>query len=136
MNRIPGTMFAVLMSLAGTAGAADAPVPAVQRQVIYAEALANVPGKQLTAVVLDAAPGAKSAAKHHHAGTVLVYVVSGAVRVQFAGHEPEVFHAGQCFVEKPGTEHLSTENLSGSEPAKLLAVFVADDHAELTTYDK
>lgn len=130
-------LFAGLMSLvlAAQAVAADTSA-AVQRQVIYAEGLANVPGKKLTAVVLYAAPGAKSTAKHHHAGTVLVYVVSGSIQVQFEGHAPQEFSAGQCFVETPGTEHLSTMNLSATEPAKLLAVFVADDGATLTTYDK
>lgn len=123
-----------LLLVPPAAHTADAPV--VERKVIYAAPLANVPGKTLTAVVLEAAPGAKSAAKHHHAGTVLVYVVSGAVRVHFAGHAPQVFRAGQCFVETPGTEHLSTENLSAKRPARLLAVFVADDGAELTTYEK
>ena len=136
MKQLLGMMSVGFMLLGGPVRAADAPKPSVQRQVIYVAPLANVPGKTLTAVVLEAAPGAKSAAKHHHAGTVLVYVVSGAVRVRFAGQEPRVFHAGECFVETPGTEHLSTENLSGTGPAKLLAVFVADGGAELTTYDK
>ena len=134
MNCMKWMAFANLFLLGCTTSAA-APPP-VQRQVIYAEALKNVPGKTLTAVALDAAPGAKSVAKHHHAGTVLVYVVAGSVRVQFQGQAPQEFHAGQCFAETPGTEHLVTENLSDTEHAKLLAVFVADSGAELTTYDK
>lgn len=136
MRHLLGMMTVGFMLLGGPVRAADAPKPSVQRQVIYAAPLANVHGKALTAVVLEAAPGARSTAKHHHAGTVLVYVVSGSVRVRFAGKDPQVFHTGQCFVETPGTEHLSTENLSGTGPAKLLAVFVADAGAELTTYDK
>lgn len=124
----------LLLCLPAAVTAADAGGK-VERQVIYAQALTNVPGKTLTAVALDAGPGAKSAARHHHAGTVFVYVVSGSVRVHFAGHDPQVFHAGECFVEKPGTEHLSTENLSATRHAKLLAVFVADNGAELTTYE-
>jgi len=123
------------LALVGSAIAADAPSP-VQRQVLYAEPLVNIPGKSLTAVLLDAAPGAASTAKHHHAGTVLVYVVAGTVRVQFRGKAPETYRAGQCFTEPPGTEHLSTKNVSATEPAKLLVVFVADTGAQLTTYDK
>ncbi len=43
---------------------------------------------------------------------------------------------GQSFFEPPGSQHLVSENVSAKEPASLLAVFVADDGAELTTFDK
>lgn len=35
-----------------------------------------------------------------------------------------------------GSEHLVSENASPTEPASLLAVFVADDGAQLTVFDK
>lgn len=129
------TVGLIALVFAGSFATA-APTPAVQRNILYAAPLTNVPGETLTAVALELAPGTKSSAKHHHAGTVLVYLISGSVRVQFEGKEPQVYHAGQCFTEPPGTEHLSTENVSSTEPAKLLAVFVADSGAKLTTYDK
>jgi quercetin dioxygenase-like cupin family protein len=105
------------------------------RKLLLQQALANVPGKALTMVEVTVPPGAVSA-KHHHAGTVAVYVLSGSVRVQFQGQAPQIYTQGQVFYEPPGTEHLSSENLSKDEPLRLLAVFVADDGAELTTYDK
>ena len=37
-----------------------------------------------------------------------------------------------CFFEPPGSEHLVSENASATEPASLLAVFVADDSATAT----
>ena len=40
--------------------------------------LPNLPGKRLTAIVVTYAPGAKSA-RHHHAGSVWAYVLSGAI---------------------------------------------------------
>src|SRR5262249_60564978 len=43
--------------------------------------LPNLPGKRLTAIVVTYAPGAKSA-RHHHAGSVWAYVLSGAIRSQ------------------------------------------------------
>lgn len=132
--RIHQALSGALLLLPAAVAAAHGSV--VQGQQIYAQSLANVAGKTLTAVKLHLAPGAKSHDPHHHAGTVFVYVVSGTVRVEFAGHTPQEFHAGECFVEPPGTEHLATENASDTRPVELLAVYVADDGAQLTTYDK
>jgi quercetin dioxygenase-like cupin family protein len=82
------------------------------------------------------APGAKSE-KHHHAGSVFAYVLSGAIRSQSSGTSAaKVYAAGESFFEPPGSEHLVSENASATEPATLLAVFVADDGAQLTTFDK
>ena len=41
-----------------------------------------------------------------------------------------VYKAGESFFEPPGSEHLVSENASATEPASLLAVFVADDGAQ------
>lgn len=103
---------------------------------VLAEKLPNVPGKTLTAVVVSYPPGGKSA-KHHHAGSVFAYVLSGAIRSQTSvGGPARVYKAGEAFFEPPGAEHLISENASMTEPASLLAVFVADDGAQLTTFDK
>jgi len=98
--------------------------------------LPNLPGKQLTAVVVTYAPGAKSA-RHHHSGSVWAYVLSGAIRSQNSAIGPaEVYRAGESFFEPPDSEHVVSENASATEPASLLAVHVADDGAQLTTIDK
>ena len=56
--------------------------------------LPNLPGKRLTAVVVTYAPGAKSA-RHHHAGSVWAYVLSGAIRSQNSATGPaKVYRAG------------------------------------------
>jgi quercetin dioxygenase-like cupin family protein len=107
----------------------------VTAKVVSQEALPNSPGNSLTAVVVNLAPGA-SAPAHHHAGFVLAYVLSGTVRSALNKGEPKDFHAGQSWVEPPGTEHTLTANPSPSEPASLLAVFVAPTGANLTTYNK
>ena len=100
------------------------------------EKLPNVPGKTITEVVVRYGPGGKSGA-HHHAGSVLAYVLSGAIRSENSATGPvKVYHAGEAFLEPPGSEHLISENASQTEPASLLAVFVADDGAKLTTFDK
>jgi len=98
--------------------------------------LPNLPGKLLTAIVVTYAPGAKSA-RHHHAGSVWAYVLSGAIRSQNSATGPaKVYRAGDSFFEPPGSEHLVSENASATESASLLAVHIADDGAGLTTIDK
>jgi len=103
---------------------------------VLSEKLPNVPGKSVTAVVVSYPPGSKSQS-HHHAGSVFVYVLSGEVRSEVSGAGPaRVYKAGETFFEPPGSTHLVSENASTTEPASILAVFVADDGAKLTTYDK
>ncbi|HEX6013750.1 MAG TPA: cupin domain-containing protein [Geminicoccaceae bacterium] len=124
-----GALFTGPSSLAagGDAGAQVMPV--------RSEKLPNVPGKSVTAILVSYAPGGKSPA-HHHAGSVLAYVLSGAIRSENSATGPaKVYQAGESFFEPPGSEHLVSENASATEPASLLAIFVADDGAQLTTFD-
>jgi quercetin dioxygenase-like cupin family protein len=66
----------------------------------------------------------------------MAFVVSGAVRSQNSATGPaRVYYAGEASCEPPGSEHLVSENASATEPASLLAVFVADDGATLRVDD-
>jgi quercetin dioxygenase-like cupin family protein len=118
-------------------GGACAPAHAQsQAKVARSEKLPNVPGKSVTAVVVTFPPGAKSP-RHHHAGSVLVYVLSGEVRSENSATGPaKVYKAGETFFEPAGSAHLVSENVSATEPATILAVFIADDGATLTTIDQ
>ena len=99
---------------------------------VFSGALPNVPGKVLSAVVVNYAPGAKSPA-HHHSGSVFAFILSGAVRSEVTPGGPvKVYKAGESLFEAPGSSHLVSENASATEPASLLAVFVADEGADLT----
>jgi quercetin dioxygenase-like cupin family protein len=105
-------------------------------EVVASQKLPNVPGKSITAIRVSYAPGGKSG-KHHHSGSVLAYVLAGEIRSENSATGPEkVYKAGESFFEPPGSEHLVSENASATEPASLLAIFIADDGAELTTFDK
>ncbi|MDB6140615.1 MAG: Catalase related subgroup protein [Verrucomicrobiaceae bacterium] len=120
--------------LAGPAGAHDQD-SGVEVKPIREEKLANAPGQALSAATVTYAPGAKSTA-HHHAGSVLAYVLSGAIRSENSATGPaRVYHAGESFFEPAGSQHLVSENASTTEPASLLAVFVAGEGATLTTVD-
>jgi quercetin dioxygenase-like cupin family protein len=108
----------------------------VEVKPVRVEQLLNVPGKTLTAVVVTYAPSGKSGA-HQHAGSVFAYVLSGAIRSENSATGPaKVYQAGESFFEPHGSKHLISENASATEPASLLAVFVADDGAQLTSFDK
>ena len=111
--------------------AADEAKP-VQARPVFSEKLPNVPGKTLTGVLVKYAPGGKSAS-HAHAGSVYAYVLSGQIRSENSVTGPaRVYSAGEGFFEPPGSTHTISENASDSEPATLLAIFVADDGAQLT----
>jgi quercetin dioxygenase-like cupin family protein len=101
-------------------------------RTVLSTQLPNVPGKTLTAVVVEYGPGGSSPA-HRHAGSVFAYVLSGQIRSENSATGPaRVYRAGESFFEPPGSTHLISANASDTEPASLLAVFVADDHAQLT----
>jgi quercetin dioxygenase-like cupin family protein len=133
------TAFATSVALAVSVSAClclSAYAEGDQVKVVRSEKLPNVPDKSLTAVVVTYAPGGKSSS-HHHAGSVFAYVLSGEIRSENSVTGPaRVYKAGESFFEPPGSEHLVSENASTTESASLLAVFVADDGAKLTTFGK
>lgn len=102
---------------------------------ITSHALPNVPGKRVTIVRVFYGPGGFTPA-HQHAGSVTAYITRGEIRSQLAGGPVETFGVGQSFFEPPGTTHLVSANASMTEPAELIAVFVADEGAQLTTLVK
>ncbi len=76
----------------------------------------------------------RSRRPHRHAGSVTAYITKGEIRSQLGGGPVETFKVGQSFFEPPGATHLVSANASTTEPAELIAVFVADEGAQLTTY--
>ena len=129
-------LAAVLGLTAAPASEAAGDDAGAQVRPVMAQKLPNVPGKSLTAVVVSYGPGGKSA-EHRHAGSVFAFVLSGAIRSENSVTGPaRVYKAGEAFFEPSGSAHLVSENASATEPASLLAVFVADDGAQLTTFGK
>ncbi|MFB9262673.1 cupin domain-containing protein [Bradyrhizobium erythrophlei] len=101
-------------------------------EVIASHALTNVPGKRVTVVRVSYGPGGFTP-PHRHGGAVTAYITRGQVRSQLKGGRLETFEVGQSFFEPPGATHLVSANASNTEPAELIAVFVVDEGAELTT---
>src|SRR5262249_58832982 len=113
----------------GRPGAAPAPPGAqagpIGRAVpISSQALQNVPGKRVTIVRVPYAPSGYTPA-HRHAGPVIAYVTAGTIRSQLGGGPVETFTVGESFFEPPGAIHLISANASSTQPAALIAFFVA-----------
>src|SRR5215472_12577981 len=96
-------------------------------------ALPNVPGKRVTIVRVFYGPGGFTR-PHRHSGSVTAYISRGEIRSQLGGGPVETFKVGQSFFEPPGSTHMISANASNTEPAELIAVFVADEGAQLTTF--
>ena len=104
----------------------------------FRQAIPNIPGKNLIAVVVDYAPGAKSP-PHRHADSAFVaaYVLSGTIRSKVDDQPARLYSAGDSWFEAPGEHHTISENASTTEPARLLAIFVADTGERvLTRFDQ
>jgi quercetin dioxygenase-like cupin family protein len=100
--------------------------------VVASYPLLNVPGKRVTIVRVFYGPGGFTP-PHRHAGTVTAYITKGEISSQLGGGPLETFTVGQAFYEPPGSTHVVSANASKTEPAELIAVFVADEGAQLTT---
>jgi quercetin dioxygenase-like cupin family protein len=100
---------------------------------ISEEKLAHVPGKTVTVEIVEFPPGA-IAPEHHHAGSVTAYILSGTLRSQLGGGPAIEYTVGESFFEPPGAIHVLAENPSATEPARFMAIHIADDGAQLTVY--
>jgi quercetin dioxygenase-like cupin family protein len=73
----------------------------------------------------------------HGSAFVIAYVLSGSIRSKVNNGEEKIYHAGESWTEMPGDHHVIGENASETEPAKLLATFIADDKEKnLVVFDK
>jgi quercetin dioxygenase-like cupin family protein len=101
--------------------------PATASRVISCEPLPNVPGKSVTTLLVDFPPLAYSPA-HRHPGSVTAVILEGTIRSQLAGTPPGDYRLGETFFEPPGTLHVFAENPDPVHPARLVAMFVADEN--------
>jgi quercetin dioxygenase-like cupin family protein len=101
----------------------------------FQQAIPNIPGKSLIAVVVDYPPGGASV-PHTHAKSsfIYAYVISGSIESKVNDGPTRIYTAGEGWSEPPGASHPISRNTSKTAPAKLLAVFVVDtDEKALTT---
>jgi quercetin dioxygenase-like cupin family protein len=87
----------------------------------------------LTVRIVDVPPGGR-VPEHHHGGPTMDYVLSGAVRMQLLGGPALVYQTGQTMFEPSGSVHLYADNLSLTEPAKIMLITVHDEGAQLNVF--
>jgi len=133
-----------IASAAITAIAIATSVPAAAHDVgdkvtpNFEQAIPNIAGKSLIALVVDYPPGGASL-PHTHAKSAFIYayVISGEIESKVNDGKTRVYGAGESWSEPPGSSHPISRNASKTKPAKLLAIFVVDtDDKELTTQAK
>ncbi len=101
-------------------------------EIVTSHALPDMPGKRVTVVRVTYGPGGFTP-PHRHGGTVTAYITRGQIKSKLNDGPVEIFDVGQSFFEPPGTIHYVSANASNTEMAELIAVFVADEGAQLTT---
>jgi quercetin dioxygenase-like cupin family protein len=134
---VPISQVALAVSAIGLAGCDAAPPAEAGRgagiRPVFSQALPHMNGDHLKTIGVEVsyAPGASSV-PHSHPCAVTGYVLQGAIRTQVRGEPEAVYQAGQSFYEPPNGVHQVSANASGTEPARLLAVFTCDSDAPLT----
>jgi quercetin dioxygenase-like cupin family protein len=116
----------LLVSLAGATLVADdaAVTPLLSKDLL------NVPGKEISMLTVEYAPGGTDPI-HTHNAQALVYVLEGTIVMQVRGGEPVTLTPGQTFYEGPEDVHIVGRNASQSARAKFLVVFVKDKGAPI-----
>ena len=131
-------LFAVGLVFGGLLLVRSSPVVVAQqppaRPLAFDRSLPEMDGKKLIMKVVDirVAPGAKST-PHTHGCAVVVYVISGAMRMQVRGAPDSVYRAGSTFYEKPTDIHQMSDNASATDSAHFTATLVCDRVGPLTT---
>lgn len=123
--------LSVLLALAFSASAvaqehshaAAAPQPTVTQ--VAAEALPEIPGKEIVLLAVEYPPGGADPV-HRHDAHALVYVLEGSIVMGVAGGKEVTLIAGQTFHEGPKDLHTVGRNASKTQPAKFLAFLVKD----------
>ena len=100
--------------------------PTTTVKPLSCEKLPNVPGHSITTALVEFPPNAYTP-RHRHPGAVTAFVIKGALRSQMEGSPAVTYTQGQTWFEAPGAIHVFAENASATEPAELLAIFVAED---------
>jgi quercetin dioxygenase-like cupin family protein len=131
------SLISLLAATAATsfarAAAAQQQEPAsasMQREVIKQE-LPGEPSRDLILVEVTYPPGAGSP-PHLHANGVMAFVVSGTIASKVNDEPEQTFHAGSAWWEAPGSVHRISRNASATEPARLLAIYIAPQGATAT----
>ena len=116
-----------ILALSCTIANASAEEP-VRVTELMTKALANAPGKEVTMLTVEYAPGGADPV-HRHNASAFVYVLEGSIVMQMKGDKEVTLTAGQTFYEAPDGVHLVGRNASKTAPAKFLVFLVKEKGA-------
>ena len=121
-------LISLLAAAAMPDGTADAQQRAIShdatRRDVIRQELPGEPPRDLSLVEVTYPPGTGSP-PHLHANGVMAFVVSGAVTSKVGDGPEQTFHPGDAWWEPAGAIHRVSRNASSTEPATLLAIYVA-----------
>ena len=127
--------LSVTMSAAAPVMAQQAP-PTTTVTPLLKQMLADVPGREVMVITLDIPPGGSSAPHRHPGHHVFGYVLEGSYKLKLDQGDEKILTKGQTFYEAPGQLHAVSANASQTEPAKVLAVIVAESGKQITVPEK
>jgi quercetin dioxygenase-like cupin family protein len=122
-------MGAVALGLATwTLPAVSADAPTVVRKVLMQQ---DLPMPNTTEALIQVTiPVGGREGKHTHPGALMVYVVSGALSLDYEGHPQTTYKAGETFFVEAGKVH---EGINmGNVPIVALATFVGPKGQPIT----
>jgi quercetin dioxygenase-like cupin family protein len=103
-------------------------------QVVLQQDLPDLTLDNWAATLLEVSyPPGGSSASHSHPGITIAYVLEGSIRSKVGDQPERTYTRGEAFVERPGQLHAVSRNASETEPARLLAVLLAEKGKALTT---
>ena len=108
--------------------ALSADAPAVVRKVLMQQ---DLPMPNTTEALIQVTiPVGGREGKHTHPGALMVYVVSGAISLDYEGKPNITYKAGETFFVEAGKVHEGINR--GTEPAVALATFVGPKGQPIT----
>ena len=122
------------VAIAGFAPPNGVQSPAAQRtRLAFDRALPAMDGAHLAMKVVDVRYGpGESSQPHRHNCAVVVFVISGTVRMQVRGGPDSVYKAGETFHETPSDIHQMSANASQKDSAHFTATFVCDHQGPMS----
>lgn len=98
----------------------------VKRQLLNVDFLPQLTKPTLTSLTVEINPG-ETVGAHKHDGFVYAYVLEGKVRSKLDNGDEVDYEKGAHWVEQQGVVHTLTANISKTDTAKILVVFIAED---------
>ena len=122
----PKLLKTILLLLFTVASASAAELARVTE--LMTKVLANAPGKEVTLITVDYAPGAVDPI-HRHNASMFIYVLEVSIVMAMEGDKEVTLRPGDTFYEDPHRVHSVGRNASDKLPAKFVVFIVKDKGA-------